>query len=450
MSEENRKYSLILSNHSKGKNDSDHKEEGYKTYNYFKSHPSFFVAIISAAVAMMSVILNYVSFLYTNTYLSYFDISVDVQINSPRFLYFIAITAIFGSSLILFQSFISRTFESYMPYKRRFLLYKYSMRFIKKQNRANKRLIDETTKCADTIIVTDDDKPKLEAVKRNLEICQQNNEQSIREYKHIKQKILKQRIIYYCIIGFSCFIAWLILSIVCFMLFLNGVFEWSLITLSSMAISLLFVTFIALENWFLYCFIKMNRKQIKSDAICDKEEERKLFYDNFPDMPLERFLRGGIKDFFSDTTCRGVFLAMVLVVIVLMITMVHSGKTSAEKQKEFFVVQENNTSYAVIYNNGTMMILEKAELSDNSITIDTTEQMTIDADGVFIKKYIFDEVHLIKIQKNLDKQTEEVECEQSYVEQSDCEESLLDESNNVSENLEMNEDSSDCEKTDIQ
>lgn len=450
MTEEKCKYSLIISNHSKEKNDTknndtDHKEKSYKIYNYLKSHPSFFIAILSAAVAMMSVILNYVSFLYTNTYLSYFDISVDVQIKSQRFLYFIALTALYGSSLMLFQSFLSSTFESYMPYKRLFLLYKYSMRFIKKEHRSFKSLLDETKKRADTIIVTNDDKSKLEEIKHDLEMCQRKYEQDIGEYKNIKKLLRKQRTIYYCKIAISCFIAWASLTFICFLLYINGTFEWSSITISSMAISLLFVAFIALENWFLYCFAKMNRKQIKRDAICDKEEDRKLSYDNLPDMPLERFLFGGIKDFFKDTTCKGVVLSMFLVAIVLMITMVYSGKTSAEKQKEFFIVQENNTSYAVIYNNGTMMILEKAELSDNSITIDTTEQMTIDADGVFIKKYIFDEVHLIKLQKNIEEEISNVEGEQSENDHSQYEESIYDKSNNESSNSEINNDSS-CSK----
>ena len=392
MGEEKRKHSLIISNDSKEKsamrkNDSDHKAGGYKIYNYFKRHPSFLVAVLSAAVAMVSLILNYVSFLYINTYLAYFDISVDVQINSPKFLYFVAITALFCASLLLFQSFISRTFEAYMPYERRFLLYWCYMWSIRKEIKLNKRLIKKATKRANTINVSEDNRSELEAIKLDLRNLQRKNEEITQDYISIKNDIRKQRIKYIIIISISCFVAWMIITVVCFLMFLNSLTEWHLIIPTSMAISLLFVLCIALENWFLYCLLRINFKQIKIDSNSSMEEQ-KLSYDNFPKMPLEILFFGRIKDVFSDAACRSAVLAMISLLIVLIPTTVYAGKTNAEKQKEFFVVQENDAVYAVIYNNGTMMILEKAEFSDNSITIDTTEQMTVDADGVLIKKYI--------------------------------------------------------------
>ena len=90
----------------------------YHAYEYFKQHSSAFFAIASAVVAIISLVLNFAAFLSTNSYLMYFRVDNVAYRASTQFIYLFAIALIFFAVIILFQGFLSKTFDVYLPYKK--------------------------------------------------------------------------------------------------------------------------------------------------------------------------------------------------------------------------------------------------------------------------------------------------------------------------------------------
>lgn len=94
-----------------------------KIYDYFKEHTSFFVTTISAFVAGISVFLKLIAFINANAYLKYFEVDNNIYKQSVGFVYFMAITLAFLAIFIIFQVFISKTFQAYLPHKKVYLFF---------------------------------------------------------------------------------------------------------------------------------------------------------------------------------------------------------------------------------------------------------------------------------------------------------------------------------------
>lgn len=369
-------------------------KDKYRIYNYFREHPSFFIAFVSAIVAVMSVVLNYIGFLNNNAYLSYFDVGAINKQTSPQFLYFIVFAIAFSVCLLLFQSFISRTFEAYVPYKQRYLLHKYRLSSIRKKNKNNEHRIKKLERRANAIKLNEKNSVQVTEVKNTLKDCSDTGRKIAEEYKRIKKDIRKQRIRYHVLLSISCFVTWFILALMCVLMFQTVFYELYSNILISTLLSAVYVLTTAIGNWFLYCVVRMNKKQIKKDARMAKGE-RFLSYEDFPEIPLETVLYGNIRCVLIDSNCKRGLFAILYVLVIFIIAAPIIGVKSAERKEAFFVVEENNSAYAVIYNDENTLILEKAEISNNDITIYTTEQMIMDAKGILMKKYNFDNVDLI-------------------------------------------------------
>ena len=369
----------------------------YSIYDYLKEHPSIFFAFFSAVVAAISVMLNFLVYLATTGYLSYFEVQTNVHIVSANFLYFFAIGLAFYIVQSLSQRFISSTFEAYRPYKQRFMLHKYALKNIKEEWKYGRNIRKQLYIELKKVNITDDNRDEISSIEQSHSQIKEKEHQIFADYCDVKRDIRKQRLFYYSLIGISCLFSWLAMFFVFYMLLSVSATSLNPSILFCSLLTLVYVFLFALENWFLSCVLHINRKQIKKDAIADKEN-RVLSYDDFPPTPLETIVLGNIRSTLSNsniTRCLGTIL---LSIILLSFVSSWGAHKSAENQKEFFVVNEGDIVYAVIYNDGQKMVLEKAEITENQLIINTTEQKIIDAIGIPTKKYTFENVFLNRIE----------------------------------------------------
>ncbi len=373
-------------------------KNGYRIYNYFKNNMSSFLAFVSALIAAISVMLNFLGYITTKAYLSYFEVDPNIRVESMNLLYLFAI----GLTLIivqcLSQSFLSSTFDTYRPYKQRFLLLKYSLKNIKKEwnlNHSNIRLI---VRSLNRIHITDKNKKEFDYIKNMSDKLKYNEQKVFTDYLKIKKVVRKQMLRNYTLICMSCIVAWLALFFV-FSVFLSisAVDTKSSLFFTSF-ISLILVLISVLENWFFSCVLFIDRKQIKKDALTDKAD-RVLSYEDFPETPLETMLFGKPRNMLSDSNITKCLGTTIFVLFLLFILSPWCVRESAKNQKEFFVVNENDIVYAVIYNDGEKMVLEKAEIVENNLTIDSKEQKVIDVIGITTKKCTFENVVINRTEK---------------------------------------------------
>lgn len=370
----------------------------YHAYEYFKHHSSAFFAIASAVVAIISLVLNFAAFLSTNSYLMYFRVDNVAYRASIQFIYLFAISLIFFAVIILFQGFLSKTFDVYLPYKKKLLLYKYYFKKNKKDIEYGKKM---RTAIRENLIETSDSiaDDKKTQTEKNLTWLSESAKKIESEYKSIKKDVRKWRIAYYILLVLSCILVWGVLSIASILLLSIASYEWDNIISSAMIFSVLFVLIGALENWFLSCVLRVNRKKIKADANLDKKEVLPL-YSDLPEFPISSILDGNFKSFLSDSNCKRFIATIMLCLTLVVMVSSWSGVQSAKTQKAFFVLDDNDQTYVLIYNNGESAILEKAEINGNNIIIDTTHQKIVSSIGLDMKKYEYESVEIVRTRKD--------------------------------------------------
>jgi hypothetical protein len=240
---------------------------------------------------------------------------------------------------------------------------------------------------------------KITQTEENLTRLSESAKEIESEYKSIKKVVRKWRIVYYILLVLSCILVWSVLSIASILLLSIASYEWDNIISSAMIFSVLFVLIGALENWFFSCVLRVNRKKIKADANLDKKEVLPL-YSDLPEFPISSILDGNFKSFLSDSNCKRFIATIMLCLTLVVMASSWSGVQSAKTQKAFFVLDDNDQTYVLIYNNGESAILEKAEINGNNIIIDTTHQKIVSSIGLDMEKYEYESVEIVRTRKD--------------------------------------------------
>lgn len=393
MSEKDNKSSIVETHFESA--DEQSSDNQYRIFDYFKEHPSSFITAASVFVAVISVFLNLAAFLSFNSYLNYFNIDNIVYKQSTKFVYFFAIALAFSTIIILFQSFIAQTFESYLPHKKEFLFYKYRLKSINETQRENNRWRKKARNSLTEYLKTSPEDDTTQQVKEDLNSSAEKAEQIKRDYISVKKALRKSRMKYHILIGISCLLTSFVLCIVCTLMLLFASYNWKETALSSIIVSTVYVFVCSVENWFLICVIQIKRKEIKADAQRD-EKSRLSKYNDFDKFPIISLFEGDFRYIFNDSNCKKIVISVVLCLLVLIFISAWSGFKSASNQKDFFIVNIENQLYAMIYNNGENMVFEKAEIIDDTITIDSNHQKIISSTNIDMKKYVFNKVDLIR------------------------------------------------------
>ncbi len=399
-------------------NNSDAK---YSWCNYIKKHPGVFTTIFTTIGGLILLLLNMISFYSTASYLSYFNVdSVYITMNTEQ-LYHVVVTIILTVAIGIECVFTTVLFEKYVTFKRTYLLskyknnpqkYKYSFfkrciiklqrkKFAKKVHRAiltQPRILNSNKYNCKKIKIYFNSKKSCKETHRaistqskilNLNKCNCKETKTDDNSKKSFRKYLGKRIIE--IVGIF-FLMWFILTVFFSFMIIKTAFEPIVLILTSVFISFIYLAVLFIFNWFVYCIILLKRSQIRKDAInsgnkhilsYDENLEKKLFDENIFNHRIN------IVNF--DLVM--IVVTVLVTALMFCLALSFSQSSHAEEQRDFFIVQDEETFYAVIYNNGEQLVLEKADMSkENTLIIHKNDQKVIDVADVKMEKIHFDDV----------------------------------------------------------
>ena len=361
----------------------------HSIYDYLREHPTVLIACISGLVAVMSFVFNYAINLYNEAYLHYWNVDViyAVQGNAGQ-VYIVLFAFLYCLALLLIHGLMSQTSDAYRHYNRLLSALNCARRDHKMKRKELKKGIKQLNNKTKTILLdceeedaTKDSTTKEAELKSKLDEC--NN--IIRELSEAKK-------------GCSRWVWGNILIAVFFAILIGTVMAafpvagmtWE--TIKKIAISVSYITFFDMLIYFVPAYFSSRyTKETYKKIDFGEFAKDMLDYDNHK-FPLSDLIRNGAKSVLTNKKLKLALVQVVAVVIFCLHIFSTTGATSAEQKKDFPIISDETGVYAVVYNNGESLILEKAEILEAGITIDITKQKIIPADNVEYEIQVFDSV----------------------------------------------------------
>ncbi len=384
----------------------------YHIYEYFKEHTGFLIACVSATVAVISFVLNMAVYLQTNSYLNYWSVDIThISINTSNQIYYVLAAIIYAVAILFETSFISNTYSAYQPRKKYILYSNILTKKVNKRIKQRRKQITKTKVRLSKIYETNDNKNEIDSISKDisqfeakLKSYQQSTDNARVSSKNLLHKSLPYLVFSYIICFFITFIGFLVLCLLSEPLSFKIILYAAIIAVAQ---TLSYMLMYGLINHILLA-ISINKKIESPELDIDSEIETKL-----PPFPLEKVINGGIKQFLSDSNLKKLPLSFLFILFFIIFLFTESGFSSAKHQTEFSIVEQDNTQYAVIYNNSEFLVLKKATIDGNKITIDLTEQKTISCQDTVLKKHKFNTVKTIDKKKEKSKSEKKQEINQT-------------------------------------
>ncbi len=359
----------------------------YSIYNYFRINTGFAIAVISGVVAVSSFVFRYASTLYTYAYLRFWDIDTAYARQEDAGVFYIALAVFFYYCLVMLSQYLlGNTVTVYIHHNRFYLAIKELQKKLKKKSKANlkirrrlsKLLKKETldkrrTRLIDRISKVDARITELSTLRTDLKI----------KYAH--------RIWLNIMAVISAVISFLLCMAGAWFLSVNyedgakaGMF-WVLVVVPAL-LSLLMIAF-------------QKRPKINDD------QDIKIVLDQYQQevnegqtmlFPVEAWAKKGIKYFLTNKMIGKMVVQYLITVVACIMVLVNSGSNHAEQLREFKVWTDGSSIYAIIYDNGTQVIMEPINIKGDSAVIDTSSQRIIKSDDLSYEIYTFDAIEVIR------------------------------------------------------
>lgn len=362
---------------------SNSSEEKLKAY--LRKTPSILIALVSAVVTIVSVMIGYAGRLSNIAFLKYWNIDeIYATIETKNVAYLVINSIIWTIAVLISSAIIESSFVNHYHYST-------FARYAKKQIKAFSKAYNERKNQLTSVEkmfwnhkkATSEDFEiwkGIESVQNEL-IEQEQLLKSLRKGNRRElwtwRKIL---LAHYALAEIILFFAlWLSTTAI-------TASENFTVLLSSL-FSLLFSTFWA------YCTTKNQRSSIKSSItqIISGKDETDFFKQLEKMNELENKQYEKNRSFFDFDFKLAIVLIIALLMMVLTLRPLFSYM-SAASQKEFEVLIAGDSSEAVIFHSEDTYILEKAEINENIITIDTAKQRILKTNDIAFEKMTFDTV----------------------------------------------------------
>ena len=135
-------------------------------------------------------------------------------------------------------------------------------------------------------------------------------------------------------------------------------------------------------NWICVCVIPLRKKKIKS--LVNSGEWIKCPSDK--KCISECFHNSNVKTYFSNKSIVKATIAAMMIFVVMFLVLPVGGWEVAKNTSEFYMYQDGEQEYAVVFDNGEILVLEPVIIYDNIVIIDTREQLRIPSLNVSLKK----------------------------------------------------------------
>lgn len=362
------------------RSDWSQKKETFIMFNYLTEHHALFIASVSTFVTIGSFLISMISFLNQYGYLRSWNITIENYVNpiSNTIIYFIAIQLVLYSLVSLLSWKLEVAFISYFRKCLKAISTKYVIRYLrKKQRHLEKKIRLRQASCnnADSLAELKNDKEEILAFKKELKTYNSFFKSFLTLYKKDLWILL--------------FVSVLLLLPFCALwVSILGSVSWHFLII--WALYSLMIVIWAQLNALRYISPCTPRKikQILKYRLQNKlsinglDENLNCF---FKELPIKDKKRG----FLSDTNLKELVRMIVAFFLSVSISFLLFNHYET---KSFWIYEDQTACYAVIYQRPDLIILEKAEIENNSIKIYTNQVKYLSHDNCDLIKMEFDTV----------------------------------------------------------
>lgn len=318
------------------------KQQGFtkEILDYLKKNPSVAIAVVSAAITIMSVISSYAGRLANVAYLKYWGIdSLYATIETKGVMYRVSNAIIWFVSIFIIGTLLQKVFVKYCHFSTPIFYLKKESR---KSSKKEKAVISE---------------------KLQIDI--------------IVAYFWKMRLL-----GCLCLAAIILFLII-----------W-LSTTAITSIEILSAAFQTISVWGFVTFLSYHSTKNQRDAI-------KTGFKNHSDISvLERFKRAReiettqfeLNQVLHGLNFEGILYGLFILISMILISMPVEGYLNARLSQTFLIVTENGRSEAILFHGDDTYILEEAKIDENTIVIDTSKQRILKTDDISFEKRTFESV----------------------------------------------------------
>lgn len=351
------------------------KEDSYSIYEYLKKNTSVLIAVVSALIAIISMILKFGSYLYHIAYLNYWNIDPKlVSIPGTYWLEDIALSFALLVSGIIYMGLMNETMSTFKKHK-------YSIKTIKTMLNDNKYKFNKSKVVTKKKIKKQSKKKESDGdydIKLNLET-----------YKELKKWCKQASISAWIQVVVYYFLFEIIWGIVMYIAYLKqgDINEKSsMLFLSAILISGILIAITG------YCFANINKAKIKEDCIKQSEKANDGNIE-LPMFPIRKINKLGVRFYLSNKYIFRCCAFMIAIIIAFVFMEHEQGVKDAENLKGHVpIIQIENIDYAVTAQDKNIFVVEKIDIRDNMAVIYINEQTIIPKESIKMKVYYFDDI----------------------------------------------------------
>lgn len=337
-------------------------EKEYSIYNYFKEHPSIFIAVISTLVAVISGGIRIISNIAITSELKSWGINTDyIEINTNQFNIIVTIFA-----CLLISTMIQTAISEQANIDRKKKELKWINKAISESELIDKK--NERESVIDSQSNNEDD--KLFTLSQEI----------------IETSKLYTKVLIPVLFLISFITQFMLLYILCGTL--NPLF------------SIIDTLIIMLFGYLMFCF---NNKSLKKEELQKKtlEELRGMQYEYIKESNklLSKASFGNFKERNSnEEILKKVLCLLASFICLIVFAFIFNFNGITVGKKSFNIATIDNNQYAVIYSYDNKYYLEEVEIDGKRITINTTNQRVLVSEDISIQNMTFEEVEKIKLE----------------------------------------------------
>lgn len=365
-----------------------HDESQYSIYNYFKEHTAFFVACVSACVAVITFALNYAANQYTSAYLQYWMVdTVYAKDNKTELVYTILFTLLYGAAIVVAHKVTSGTANAFGIFNRILSALKWycldatrEFRVLKQKRRKMMRGFNRIAKKSKVI----EHDPIYKAVEQ-LKKEEATTETALRKIRDMRRTCTLW--VTFNTIGPALVVFGIVLAVASLMAVSKGNYRTS----GPLILAGIIVVFDLLLYFVPVCrssrIKKKNYKDVSLEQIQAEIEQADMRR-----FPLVALMRTSAKELLSNKRIKQIAAIALFLFVTLIGSYLSAGKTDAAKNKEFPVFVDETGTYVAVYNNGETLVLKSANIDGTQIDIDVRRQRVISATDVAYEICTFETV----------------------------------------------------------
>ncbi len=323
-------------------------EETTKVADYFKQHEGLFVATVSATITAITIIISFLAYVYQNIILQEYKVPLDIinTLNHGHLFYYVLMSmAIFAVNPLI----QNRLMSIFLQHYRKVAINK----------------LFRIQLCDDV-----DEKTK-ENFNHNLDVARKGN---LRNFLHSIITVFFLFLVAYAIHTIAAGSFGITMLVNCVVIGM---------------INLLFGRAQAKKHAGEYGPKKIGKLVDEIESEPEQEKRKTKWLQHFESLRKDILDETYRKKYTSDGKVIEYTVSIVLSVVAVTVFVVISAYAEAKTQHSFWIYQDADKQYAIVYQNPEVFVLEEAIIRDDELTIVLNQQRYLKFEDVEVKKREF-------------------------------------------------------------